>query len=343
MLGPARFRLGRTDAPSDQRQSEDGIIGIEWEGRTFGFEAEFKPFATPKLISQAVVQATTRARQTGRHPLVIVPYLAEERLRELEAQKVSGIDLCGNGVIIVPGQLLVYRTGAPNRFPPPTKIKNAFAGVSSLVSRTLILARKWSSAGALQAEIERRGGDVALSTLYKILASLDEELLIAREGGRGGTIRLLQPDVLLDRLVEGYRPPEPKRRLQGKVELSSEALLQMLVERAGQCRVRLIATGTASTLWYATAAREPAISVYCSDVSRLVEGLPIRETSRFANLELIETQDAPVYYDPHCRGGFPWASAVQTYVELARGDKRELETAAQVRKLLLEASERRVV
>src|SRR4029079_17973282 len=86
-----------------------------WAERTFKFGVEFKRFGTPKGIEEAVFQAREQCRGWGLLPLVVVPYLSRDRLAVLETEGVSGLDLCGNGVVVVPGELLVYRTRNPNR------------------------------------------------------------------------------------------------------------------------------------------------------------------------------------------------------------------------------------
>ena len=35
---------------------------------------------------------------------IVTPYLSEQQLRMLESKQVSGVDLCGNGVIVVPNR-----------------------------------------------------------------------------------------------------------------------------------------------------------------------------------------------------------------------------------------------
>ena len=64
----------------------------------------------------------------------------------------------------------------------------------------------------------------------------------------------------------------------------------------------------------------------------------LEETSRFPNVELLETDEDFVYFD--MRDNLA-ASPVQTYLELARGDKREQETAEQVRKAILQPLKRK--
>ena len=53
---------------------------------------------------------------------------------------------------------------------------------------------------------------------------------------------------------------------------------------------------------------------------------------RFPNIELLETDEDFVYFDTRDNRA---ASPVQTYLELIQGDKREQETAEQLRKAIL--------
>ena len=82
-------------------------------------------------------------------------------------------------------------------------------------------------------------------------------------------------------------------------------------------------------------AREPVQSFYCSNLESVLKrfGPQLEETSRFPNVELLETDEDFVYFD--ARDNLA-ASPVQTYLELMRGDKREQETAEQVRKAILQ-------
>jgi hypothetical protein len=61
----------------------------------------------------------------------------------------------------------------------------------------------------------------------------------------------------------------------------------------------------------------------------------VERTDRFPNLDLIWTDEATVYFDPQPRADVPFASPVQAYVELMAGDKRQRETAEQVREYVL--------
>jgi hypothetical protein len=107
------------------------------------------------------------------------------------------------------------------------------------------------------------------------------------------------------------------------------------MKRAGEAAVKVALTGSSSAGHYAVMAREPSQSFYCSNLESLLKqfGPDLEETSRFPNVELLETDEDFVYFD---RRDDLAASPVQTYLELMQGDKREQETAEQLRKAILQ-------
>jgi hypothetical protein len=360
--------------PEDKVSALDATITLRWRDQAYRFGVEAKRLWTPKIISEAV-DTVRRQVSLGKesllggeagkplYPLVLVPYLSEEWLLNLEAREVSGLDLCGNGVVVVPGELLVLRTGFPNRFRWEGTIKNVYRKNSSIVARVFLLMPQFGSVNEALAEVRKRGGKVALATVSKVCKNLEDDLVI--EGGRGQApwvrpaprrqkdwpepprarvgpspfvrwLRLLQPEKLLDLLAENYVLPAVSRTFQGKWGLPPEALRMRLAGWEEKCSARVVLTGASSVEAYAVMAREPVQSYYCTDIEGAVGSLgdDIRETDRFANVQLLETQDEFVYFDR--RSGL-WASPIQSYLELLTGDKRERETANQVRRVILEA------
>jgi len=71
----------------------------------------------------------------------------------------------------------------------------------------------------------------------------------------------------------------------------------------------------------------------------LLERLGGSQTDRFPNLEIVETETEFFYFDSRKEKGFFWASPVQVYLELMTGDKRDRETAEQVRDFILKDTE----
>ena len=112
-----------------------------------------------------------------------MPYLRESQLAELEKKQLSGVDLCGNGVIVVPGRVLVYRTGAKNQFPSYASIKNIYRKNTSMVGRALLAKPRYAEVQELRKEINARNVLVAywgktamsLGTVSKALKGLEAD------------------------------------------------------------------------------------------------------------------------------------------------------------------------
>ncbi len=313
----------------------DAILSVRWRERCYRFIVECKARSTPKILRECVAQAAAYADPPDTYPMIMVPYLSPAQLRDLEANEISAIDACGNGIIVVPGELLVLKSGEPNRYPDSAPLKNPYGGVSSLVARVFLLEPEFDRVSDIRAAIEARAGRLGLPTVSKALKRLEDDLIVGRSTGR---IRLLQPGKLLEKLVRSYRAPKVSRRFVGKctIEASGEAMegLQTIARRKN---VQLILTGVSSAEAYACSASMAPYSLYCSDVQSVVESLGdrFRETSRFPNLELVETRDQLVYFDPRRDADFPWASPIQTYLELMSGDKRQREVGEQVKGRIL--------
>jgi hypothetical protein len=97
----------------------------------------------------------------------------------------------------------------------------------------------------------------------------------------------------------------------------------------------LVAAGTSSVGQYTVMPRGDVLSVHCPSLERLLDRLPGNPSDRFPDLELIETDDETVYFDAREQDGFWWASLLQVYLELKTGDKRDRETADQIKSFLI--------
>ena len=308
----------------------DAWIDVRWGERVFRFVAEFKAQTTPKSFVGTIAQVRSYAEAAGLPPLVVSPYLTPERLQELEAKGVSGIDLCGNGVVTIPGELLVVRTGKPNRFPASRGIANVYQGATSLVARVFLTRPSYDSVQEVMDEVTGRGGQVSLGTVSKALKSLEEDLVIRRQGRASA---LLQADELLDRLASVFKPPRAGPRKTYRWRGPSEELGRRLHDWRGE----LVLTGGASVERYGVMPREKAIQCYCPAIETIEQGLgsELEESLRFPDLELIETRDPTVFFDSRDGGSVSASSPVQCWLELQAGDKRQRDAAAGVRERIL--------
>jgi hypothetical protein len=80
--------------------------------------------------------------------------------------------------------------------------------------------------------------------------------------------------------------------------------------------------------------RGDLLTVYCPKLDMLLKRLPGSQSDRFPNLKLLETEDETIYFDARQEEGFWWASPLQVYFELMAGDKRDQETAEQLKALI---------
>lgn len=323
------------EGAADRRENVDAVLNISWQDKVYSFGAEYKSRSTPKEFQLAIDQTSRVNLETKLHPMILAPFLSEKQLNELAGRKISGVDFSGNGIVIVPGRLFFFRSGSQNQFPASEAIQNIYRKNSSIVSRAFLAHPTFDSVNSIEAFIQINGGNAAaisLSTVSKALKVLEDDLIISREKN---LIYLLQPEKLLDKLVTNFTRPSLRRFLVGKSPNDAETLTRLLLENALRHQVGLVGTGLGSTSQYAVMARENFLSVYCTDQYRLLTGIEFKETSRFPNLEIIETLDKTVYFDTRTKRGFEWASPIQTYLELMGGDQRDRDTADQVKKVIL--------
>jgi hypothetical protein len=270
--------------------------------------------------------------------MIVVPYLAEDRLSELEGARVSGIDLCGNAIIAVPG-MSVFRSGQPNRYREPTALRNPFGGDTSIFARCFLLRASFESLTHLRDFAgERvmpggrrdRTGPPSLGTASKVVAALTEDLVVAKEGT---AIRLVDSERLLVLLSAGIgRSRSPV--MVGETPHTTERLWDLLTKAQDRGILRSVATGAGSAARYHVLADDGRLSIYVDSVESAMNLLDVRETQAFPTIELIEDTHNLVYFDARRVGDASWASPVQTWVELDAGGPRERDAANQLRSLL---------
>lgn len=356
-LGPVELRVGGGTGTRPTGPADDDFISTTslWVARgeqEYEFVAdvvsEIVARGTPKElgdVARRLKQVARRARQKveavsrsvgplqwSRVPLVIAPYLSEERLEDLMAEGVSGLDLCGNGVLMAEG-LFVFKSGQKNRYPQSVRLRNIYRGKSSLVPRALLLQRGFSAVKDLVSFINDRDADISFSLVSKALKQLAEDVFIARDDR---AIRCLQPDAILDALRRAYQPPRISDRWLGRCDAPSlDDLARAIQKQAQDTSCRFVITGAMAASAYSGVAFEPMVSIFTDgSIPPLLESLSwdLEEDRRFANLELLRTTSDWVYFD--CRTPVPLdlciESLVQTYLRLANGEARERKAAAQI-------------
>jgi hypothetical protein len=338
-LPPLSFRFLEGQPKAGVTRHLDAYVEASWRKGAARFAIECKSLSTPKAFRDGLNLLKSMILPKGYRPMLITPFLSELQLKELEQEGMSGIDLCGNGVVVVPGTFSVFRSGEKNRFSSSAPIKNIYRKNSSMVGRVFLAVAGYGTVQEICSEINRRNllvkrwdkKPMSLSTVSKSLKALEEDLIVERKD----IIRLLQSDKLLEKLSENYAPPKIKERVRLKVPEEDGTIWESLLKQSQELSLPLVAAGTSSVTQYVVMQRGDVLSVYCPRLEMLLEQLPGSQSDRFPNLELIETEDETVYFDARKEGNSWWASPVQVYLELMAGDKRDRETAEQVKSFIL--------
>ncbi|RLC15390.1 MAG: hypothetical protein DRI24_11075 [Deltaproteobacteria bacterium] len=338
-LSPLTFSFLDDQLNVGEDKRIDAYIEVKWKRKSARFAVECKALSTPKFFQNSINYLKSLPLSKNVFPMLFMPFLSERQLKELEREGISGIDLCGNCVVVYPGTFSVFRSGGKNRFPSSAAIKNIYRKNSSMVGRGFFVYPDFQTVQDIRATINHRNllvnrwnkKPMSLSTVSKVLKTMVEDLITTRTE----TICLLQPDKLLEKLRENYNPPVVKERMRLKIPENDKSLLKLLSEQSKQLELPLIASGISSVTRYTVMQRGDLLTVYCPKVELLLKRLPGSQTDRFPNLELLETEDEPVYFDGRQEDGFWWASPLQVYMELMAGDKRDQETAEQLKALIL--------
>jgi len=308
-------------------QETDLTFDLSWGAKKVSFVGEVKMSATPQTCRRALEHLTYSVLPNDAlRPALITTYLSPGIVEQLEAMQVSGLDLNGNYYIMTP-ELVAVRLDQQNQYPSSRDIKKIFSSNSSIVSRFLLREnRTFGQVNDIAKGIEECGGGVSLSTISKVLKGLEDELLIDRSDR---TIRVLQPDKMLERLKSGYQRPSINERLKlklpGEIAEMSELLGTLLGDQ------RWIWSGESSAQRYGTTTSESVRKVYTSASIARLEVFKAYQDNRFYNCVVEPTNDDYIYFDSD---GF-WASRIETYLALSQLDKREQQVADEIAQQIL--------
>lgn len=305
----------------------DVEITLAWRGRRVRFLAEVKARTAPKAIRESLAQMKLAADRSNRNLLLVVPYLSSNIVDMLNRTGLSGLDLNGN-YLIETANMVAVRLDQKNRFPDSQPIKKIFSGNSSIVGRLFLTRKHFASVNEIHASIEPLGGSLSLSAVSKVLKGLEDELIIEKSRR---SIVLIQPEKLLERLEEAYRPPRVSVILKLKLPATGFGAVEMLANWLPP-PVRWVLSGESSAEHYAITTPSAVYTLYATDLASLEQ----YEDDRFFNLTVRKTTDSFPYFDSRDGGGIRWSSPVQCDLELAKMGKREQELAASVRESIME-------
>lgn len=333
LLKPLVIRSVEKNVPLENRFRPDALIEADIPGEkgTFSFAVEVKASNTPLVIKQAVFQIKSIDSYGKTFPLIFVPYLSPERLGELEAEGVSGVDLCGNGVIIVPGRVYVFRSGQPNLYPESRPLNNPYRGRSALVARLLLIRPEFDSLNSMQKALADAGERMVISQVSKAVQALADDLAVTKTKGM---IKLTDPSKLLDMLASEWKNPVMtsqqtlmlRNGINSLSALSKDPILKWAV------------SGASSVSKYAVFSESGPLMVAVTDMEaalKQIEWSP-EPVKNFADAVLFETDEPGVFFANNMdAAGVRWADMIQSYIELSNGDARMKEAAGDIREQIM--------
>jgi hypothetical protein len=305
-------------------------LALPNEVESYRFAVEIKSLATPQMVHAAMLQAQAQT-SANEWPLIHVPYLSPERLEELEAAGVSGVDLCGNGLVMVPGRLFIKRSGLPNIYRDSRPLNNPYRGLSALVARMLVQQPKWPSLSTLATAIHDAGATISLAQTSKAVRALCEDMVVTKQAG---VIHVREPLRLLDQLGAAWRK-NPRISRHG-LRLSGEIPWTQL--SSAQPQLSWAISGASSVNRYASFAESGPRCVIVSNLHQALQilGGKIEPVPQFADVMLMESKEPGYYFANEVDNtGKRWASRLQTWLELQAGDARQQAAAQDVRQQLL--------
>jgi len=341
LLAPMQLRrVEEIEEGSPDRGYDAHIVAtLPESSEEFRFLVEVKASNTPQVIYGAISQVRAY-RQSDEHPMLLVPYLAPHNLELLEREAISGIDLCGNGIVTIPG-LLIFRTGNKNLYPESRPVSNPFRGKSAIVGRafltepTFLSDSKSKPIGEIQEAIREAGVEISLSQVSKAVAALEEERIIQ---SAGRSAYLLDGDLLMERLAANWKRPVSR-----PIHLRLSEGLESLVKLDEPSDLKWTITGSSSATRHTTFAQGGPVQIAVSDRKRalVLLGGKIEHVPNFADLEILESDELGYYFaNERDDAGLRWASKLQTWIELSNGDARQRDAADAVRAQIIAPSDR---
>jgi len=301
-------------------------LSLSLRGKTSHFAGVIKTRSVPQVVDGLVRDLLQKGKALqNTHPLVILPYLSESVIQILEQNNVSGIDMNGN-YYIVTDSIVAIRLDKKNEYKDSAPIKNIFRGDTSMTSRFLLTEpRVYATVNEIFQGITKAGGTITLSTVSKSLRALSEQMILKKSTKE---IRLLQPEKLLNLLVENYLPVSQNNARKIKLPSDRREAAQVVARYLGS---DWMWSGETSADQYAVTTPPSQCVMYAKPQEGLFDLIDTFEDNRFYNTTVIPVEESSLFFGTEKN----YASPLQSYLELMQLDKREREIADDIRKMIL--------
>jgi len=308
-------------------------------GPSFKAVVEIKTVATPQNILMGARQLAAYVandKERDRVPLLVAPYIGAKQAKILEEEGISWLDLSGNMLIWVSNRVYIERTGKPNRFPDTAPIKKIFQGTSSLVSRALLLQPEgFSSLYDIVDFINNRNAKITLSTVSKVLKSLEEDLLINKGES---LISVADPEKLLEKLAEGYKNSTERKR-RNTCRFATDKPDAMFFAFNEMLSIDYVACG-----FYAVQIKGLAVTDKITIFVRSMESvnravvrnqIQITPDSEFGNVSITESSDPGVWFNADIKPRSAIVDDIELYLEMMVDTPRGPKIAEQFKRRIL--------
>jgi len=333
---PLTFTQLREEQQTNQQFRPDALVQVS-VADTPSFEAlvEIVPMATPKALTEKcrqIVDYLSKIKTPKLVPLIVAPYIGKRQAQILVTEGISWLDLCGNMRVEIPGRVYIERTGNKNKYPDTAPIKKIFQGTSALVSRALLLKPEgFKSQYELVDFINSRNANITISTVSRVLKSLEEELLVSK------TKSLISvPDAarLLDRLTEGYI--NPTRRNESKIYKFGCADFETSFRRVLVARQLAYAACGFYAAKLKGLATTGEITIAVKDIEKARERFQLdKPDAEFGNLGIIETEEPGIWFNIEQEPAMPVVDDIELYLEMTIDTPRGPKVAELLRQRIL--------
>lgn len=303
-------------------------LTLQIAGKTLSFEAVLITSGVLRDIELGILRALKTKTEKAVNQILVLPFISKTIQTRLEEEGVSAIDLSGNYFIVTP-ELTAIRLDRKNGFKIKRVIQNIYSRNSSIAVRWLLMKKTAENNLLLmKSEMDKAGSGLMPGTISKVLKVLEEDVFIIRTPEK---IKVLKPDELLARLKDEYRKPP----------VISELRIQLPDIRSEAAKILSASLGENSWIWsgdtsadaYASTVQENRVTVY-TKINPMTTGLAGFSNDRFYNCTVQYIPDPLVYFG----AANNLASAIQSYIELARSDKRNQEIAEDIKRIILNAA-----
>ncbi len=267
-------------------------------------------------------------------PLLITPYLSAQNLETLEQHNLSGVDFCGNGVLLWKG-FFMMRNGFRNQFKPlPVAMKNPYTGVAIQVAETLLNCNFLPSQKHICSSILKKSGQISLSQVNKALKTMEEDSIICR---RGRIICLRDVNSLLAFLKKNHKRRKVVKRLY--VTKPWDIGIQQIINFLNNADIRW-SHSPLSSLHYTQNFKEPGpLGFRVNNSGLLMSAFPFEETHLPGQADYVfeEVTEPLAYYNTTIlQDGRRLSNDLECYLEVYPDNEQREEAIKNLRTQIIE-------